>query len=849
VAKKKPPANKSVSLDLEKVAVSGDPKGTLNRWRAEALKEADKVSEAKPKEVGKWPDKESRWAEGRLRRKGIKLPWDYGDEFGDKDFKVIGLRAGGLGVVYFVESSRFNKKKLYAAKTLISFLKSDYLDLSPPVQEKISLSFLEEALPWLEMGQHPHIVPIHLLKNIVHPEFKRNIPFVFSEYMPRGNLEGYLKEKEKLTLKESLELGIQLCDGLLHAYDHDLEAHLDIKPENIMVYDDGLFKVTDFSANVIGTPGYMAPEQVVAAWRSEDVKLIPDEIQVDRKADQFAMGLVILEAYLGRKPFPICLSSCSDKDRAMRFVEEGVGKLADFSLPETLEEILNRVFSRKPNNRYPDLSDLRENLVKLYETKFGKYNVPEVEVDDSAEWWLDRGIAYQKLGRHALAEAPYKEALECFHRIPGTELDQARCTENLAIVYQQTGRFDEAECAYESSLKTFRRFPGTELEQAGCIENLATVYAGTGRFDDAERCFDVILKTYRQIPGAELQQAGCNVNLANVYLRTGRFDDAERAYESSLKTFRQITGTELEQAKCTENLANVYKNTGRFNDAERAYESSLKTYRRIPGTELNQAECTEGLANVYKNTGRFDDAEHAYESSLKTYRRIPGTELDQAKCTEGLAMVYQRTDRFDEAEHAHESSLKTYRRIPGTELNRARCTMNLAIVYRMTGRLDDAERYIDSNLKTYRSIPGTELPQADCTMQLASVYQQTGRFDDAERAYESSLEVYRHIPGTELEQAICIENLATVYRRTGRFDDAERAYKKSLETFRRISGTELEQATCMANLASCYQDSKNPSQAHQFAQEALKLCEPFPSEATAEIRGLCQRILVVLDNL
>jgi tetratricopeptide (TPR) repeat protein len=760
-----PPTDKSIRLDHENVDISGDPQATLTQWRAEALKETEKVSDAKPTKRGKWPDIGSRMAAGRLKDLGINLPWGYGDEFGDQDFKVIGLRAGGLGVVYFVESSRFGGKKLYAAKTLISFLKPDYLDLSTLVQEKISQSFLEEALPWLEMGQHPHIVPIHLLKNVVHPEFKRNIPFVYSEYMPRGSLEGYLREKGQLTLEESLALGIQLCDGLLHAYEHGLEAHLDLKPDNIMVYDDGLFKVTDFSTGVIGTPGYMAPEQVVAMWRIKGVELISDEIPVDRRADQFAVGLVMLEAYLGRCPFPICLSSCLDKDQAKRFANEGVGELADFTLPVTLREILNRVFSRRTNDRYPNLSDLREDLVGIYEDEFGRYEDPDVEVDDTAEWWFDRGQAFYNLGYSALAETPFKEALERYRFITGTEHNQANCTMYLANVYGQTGRFNDAENAYESSIEIYRRTPGTDLEQARCTMNMAIGYE-----------------------------------------KTGRFDNAERAYESSLETFRSIPGTEREQATCIENLAGVYEQTGRFIEAERFLELSLETFRRIPGTEIGQAKCTENLAGVYQRTGRFIEAERSLELSLETFRSIPGTEFEQATCTENLAMVYEKTSRFDEAERSLELSLETFRRIPGTELQQASCTENLAIVY-----------------------------------------EKTGRFDEAERAYKSSLKIYHSNLGTELDQARCTGNLAIVYQQTGRFNEAERAYETSLKTYRRIPGTELHQARCTANLAICSYNSKNPTQAHKVASEALKLCEPFPSEATAEIRNVCQQILKELD--
>ncbi|RLG59927.1 MAG: hypothetical protein DRN95_00915, partial [Candidatus Hydrothermarchaeota archaeon] len=98
-----------------------------------------------------WQDESSRKAEVRLKEKGIQLPWHYNDTFGE-DFKVLALRAGGLGVVFFVKSTRFGER-IYAAKTLQRFLQKDYLEMPTYQQKKIADDFLEEALPWLEMGQ------------------------------------------------------------------------------------------------------------------------------------------------------------------------------------------------------------------------------------------------------------------------------------------------------------------------------------------------------------------------------------------------------------------------------------------------------------------------------------------------------------------------------------------------------------------------------------------------------------------------------------------------------------------------------------------------------------------------
>jgi len=370
-------------------------------------------------------------------------------------------------------------------------------------------------------------------------------------------LRGYLKGKGKLGLRESLALGIQLCDGLLHAYKHGLKAHLDLKPDNIMVYGDGVFKVTDFSANVIGTPGYMAPEQVIAWWRSQGKWVVPYEFPIDQRADQFAVGLILLEALRGSEALRLCREACMNLEGARKYIEKGLREITDDSLPENLKGILGHVFSPKPNDRFPDLSALKKEFLAAYEME-GRYNVPRVEIDDSADWWFDRGGAFYGIGRALSAEAPYIEALKRFSAIPGTEISQARCLANLGNVYRGTGQVSRAETHLQEALKRFSAIPGTEIDQANCLMNLGNIYRDTGQVSQAEPHYQEALNRFSAIPGREIDQASCLMNLGNVYWDTGQVSQAEPHYQEALKRFSAIPGTEISPARCLANLSILY---------------------------------------------------------------------------------------------------------------------------------------------------------------------------------------------------------------------------------------------------------------------------------------------------
>ena len=681
---------------------SEDPRETLTRWRFEAIKEAreiEKEIEVSPKAEG-WLDEASRKAEASLNANGIKIPWHFGDRFGDR-FKVVGLRAGGIGVVFFVEDTQF-KGRLYAAKTLQSFLKPDYLNLPGWQQERISKAFLEEALPWLEMGQHPNIVSVHLLENIIHPETKRNIPFVFSEFIEKGTLLKLIKDKP--SLEEIFNVSLQVCEGLIHAYKY-ISAHKDLKPENIMIYDEGIYKITDFSAGIIGTPIYMAPEQLIVYYKMRGLKLTSYELPIDHRADQFAIGLIIVDMLKGGNKERIDYITSNPK----RFVEEGLkGFLV--GIPDCLEEILNCCLKPRPEDRFRDINSLKEALLDAYKKEFKKeYKFPKVEIDDSPDWWFNRGRAFYNIGRYVAAIEPFNKALSILKSIPGTEIEQAICLMDLAIVYDRTDKFDKAEKLYKEALSIYKSIPGKEIDQARCLMNLGVVYDKTGKFDRAEELYNEALGIYKSILGTEIEQASCLANLAGVYERTGKFDRAKELYKEALSIYKSFPGTEIKQATCLMNLAIVYRRTGKFNKAKLLYSEALGIYKSVPGTEIEQANCFTGLGLVYQSTGKFDKAEELYKEALSIHKSILGTEIGQAICLMNLANVYCSTSKFDRAEDLYREALSIYKSILGTEIEQARCLMNLGILYVKIKEFKKARDTAEEALKICEGYPlGTE---------------------------------------------------------------------------------------------------------------------------------------------
>lgn len=260
------------------------------------------------------------------------------------------LGKGAMGVVYLAKDPVIGR--LVALKT-IRLLDPDDEDAREHQQR-----FIREAQA-AGILSHPSIVTVH----DIGEADSGGTSFIAMEYVEGPNLKDLIQRREKLDWPRLAEVIAQVADALDYAHARGI-VHRDVKPANIILCGDGAAKITDFgiakiaainsnltsTGQFIGTPNYMAPEQVKGA-------------PVDGRSDLFSLGIVLYESLTGRKPF----AGESLTTISYKIVHEDFPPLREAApdAPEGFEPILAKLLAKHPEERYQRGSEVAADLRKL----------------------------------------------------------------------------------------------------------------------------------------------------------------------------------------------------------------------------------------------------------------------------------------------------------------------------------------------------------------------------------------------------------------------------------------------------------------------------------------------------
>ena len=264
-----------------------------------------------------------------------------GQKINDRYEIIRMIGEGGMANVYLAHDTILDRD--VAVKVLRGDLATD---------EKFVRRFQREAISASSLS-HPNIVEMY---DVGEDDGKY---FIVMEYIEGKTLKNLIKKRGALTLSEVIDIMLQLSSGLACAHDSFI-IHRDIKPQNVLIKDDGSVKITDFGIamalnsneltqtnSVMGSVHYLPPEQANGSGATI-------------KSDIYSLGILMFELLTGKIPFKgenaveIAIKQMNEKIPSVRAIRP--------EIPQSVENIVLKACAKNPKNRYDSAQEMYEDL-------------------------------------------------------------------------------------------------------------------------------------------------------------------------------------------------------------------------------------------------------------------------------------------------------------------------------------------------------------------------------------------------------------------------------------------------------------------------------------------------------
>ena len=287
-----------------------------------------------------------------------------GQKINDRYEIIKSIGEGGMANVYLAKDTILDRE--VAVKVLRGDLSTD---------EKFIRRFQREALSVSNLS-HPNIVEVYDVGE------EDGQYYIVMEYIEGKTLKQLLNKRGALTLPEVIDIMTQLTDGLAHAHEAYI-IHRDIKPQNIMIEDNGTIKITDFGIamavnatqftqtnSVMGTVHYLPPEQ--ANGKGATVK-----------SDIYSLGILMYELLTGSVPF----KGDNAVEIALKHMKEKLPSIRKQNplIPQSVENIVIKACAKNPRNRYDTVKEMHDDIVTAMERENEKkivFEYPENDLDE-----------------------------------------------------------------------------------------------------------------------------------------------------------------------------------------------------------------------------------------------------------------------------------------------------------------------------------------------------------------------------------------------------------------------------------------------------------------------------------
>ena len=746
---------------------------------------------------------------------------EAGQLFAERYEIVRKLGEGGMGQVWLAEQVSPVQRQV-----ALKLIRAGMYD------ETIVRRFLSERQS-LALMDHPAIAKIFDAGTTPQGQ-----PYLIMEYVPGLPVTEFCDSK-KLSIRNRIELFIQVCEGVQHAHRKAI-IHRDLKPANILlievdgkpvprIIDFGLAKaataapadglLTQFGL-FMGTPGYMSPEQADSAIHD-----------IDTRADVYSLGVVLYVLLTGSQPLDTEHWRDHPLDELLRRLREeepprpsdkvrGDAAVADArgsdprqlarTLRGDLDCITLKALEKNRAHRYESPSELAADLERYLNHE------PVLAGPASASYQLRK---YARRNRVALSiGAGLIAILTAFSVVQALQLrriarerdranserDRAtRVTDFIIGMFKVSdpntargNRVTAREILDKASADLDKGLEKDPEVKAQLMQFISGTYVSLGLFTRAhelsQRALDVRLSSLGPDDPKTLESMA---RLGWILSREGKNAEAEKLERLALERELRVLGVAAPLTLETmDHLAVIEQAQGRLEEEEKLEREVVDTASRTFGPENTQALISRNnLAVALLYEGRYPEAEASYRQLIEVDRRVLGADHPETLlAVNNLATAIMAQGRAAEALPLFREALLNAQRVLGPEhRDTALAIENLADNLTKQGNLEEAERLERQAISIFVKALGPQ--HADTLMSegnLGGILYEEGKLREAEQLQRRVLAAELQTSGPEDRGTLFTQtDLARTLNREGRnFAEAETLARRSYETQLRTLG-------------------------------------------------------------